>query len=85
MDNATKEIRDLADMFGWNVHSEESRRQDTLIHGQYMITVDYAVNGAVRDGKLYEFSSIASPAFREQTRSAHKRGDVKNWIVQLGH
>lgn len=83
--SATREIRDLADMFGWGIHSDDSRRQDTFIHGQHMVTVDYSRNGAVREARRYEFASIARPKFCESTRDNRKKVDVKNWLVRLGH
>lgn len=81
---AQSELRDLAGMFSWDIHRDDSRRQDTFIHGQHMIAVDYARNGAVREGRLYEFASIMNPKFREAARDISKKGDVKNWLVRLG-
>ncbi len=83
--SADREIRDLAGMFGWDIHSDDSRRQDTFIHGQHMVAVDYARNGAVREGRRYEFASITNPHFCEATRDNSKKGDVKHWLVKLGN
>jgi len=82
---ATAEIRDLAGMFGWDVHTDESRLQDTFIHGQNVVAVDYARNGAVREARRYEFASIAQLHLCERTNDNRKKGDVKSWLVQLGH
>lgn len=83
--SAVGELRDLAKMFGWDIHADDSRRQDTFLHGQHMVMVDYARDGAVRDGQRYEFASVASPKLRERTRSVHKKDDVRAWLVKLGH
>ena len=77
------EIRDLAKMFGWDIHTD--RRGDTYLHGQHMVTVDYNRNGAVREGRLYEFASIENPKLRESTHGNRKKSDVRNWLVKLGH
>ena len=81
---AQSELRNLAGMFSWDIHSDDSRRQDTFIHGQHMIAVDYARNGAVREGRRYEFAKITDPQFREATSENRKKGDVQNWLVKLG-
>ena len=83
--SAVKEIRDLAKMFGWDIHTDETRHEDTFLHGQHMVTVDYSRNGAVLMGNYYEFASITHPVLRERTRVKHKKSDVRNWLVKLGH
>lgn len=83
--NAVREIRDLAGMFGWDIHADDSRRQDTFIHGQHMVTVDYARNGAVNEAHRYEWASIREPQLRDSTRDNRKKSAVKNWLVKLGH
>lgn len=80
---AVKELRDLAGMFGWGIHVEN--RQHTFLHGQHMVTVDYNRNGAVREAKRYEFASAENVHFVERTRESHKKDDVRNWLIKLGH
>lgn len=82
--SATREIRDLAATFGWDAHTDDSRRQDTFLHGQHMISVDYCRDGSVRDASRYEFASIMNPKFREATRGRDKKGDVESWLIKLG-
>lgn len=82
--NASKEIRNLAGTFGWDVHTDDSRRQDTFLHGEHMVTVDYSRNGAVREARRYEFASVAHLKFCEGTRDNHKKDDVTRWLVKLG-
>ena len=83
--SATREIRDLAATFGWEAHTDDSRHQDTFLHGEHMIAVDYRRDGSVQDAKRYEFASIMNPRLRESTRGQDKKGDVERWLIKLGH
>jgi len=83
--NAIEEIRNLALMFQWESHTDNSRRQDTFIHGQHMVTVDYRRDGAVNQAQRYEFASIKHPKLCESAYGRDKKSDVRYWLVKLGH
>ena len=83
--SAVKEIRDLAKMFKWDIHTDDTRREDTYLNGQHMVAVDYTRNGMIKRARRYEFVSIGHPKLCESTHSNHKKSDVRNWLVKLGH
>lgn len=82
---AVGEIREKADMFGWQAHTDERRNEDTFIHGQHMVTVDYRRDGTVDEGYRYVFFSIKNPKLVERTGVRDKKSDVVGWLVRLGH
>jgi len=82
---AAPEVRDLARTFGWQIHIDERRHEDTFVHGQHMVTVDYRRDGTVDRGYRYVFNTITRPQFQERTGVRNKKSAVLSWLVSLGH
>lgn len=81
---AALEIRDRAQLFGWETHVDENRKEDTFIHGEHMITVRYRRDWTVDCGQRYVFYKITDPQLQEFTPVRSKKSAVVAWLARLG-
>jgi hypothetical protein len=82
---AAADIRNHADMFGWDAHIDNRRLEDTFVHGQHMVTVDYRRDGTVDRAYRYVFNRITHPKLQEATGARNKKSAVVAWLVRLGN
>lgn len=77
--NATREIREKAELFGWAVHAAPVG--DLYIRGEQSVLVDFAKDGSVRRGELYEFFSIADMHLRKRALEKNKKAAIISWLA----
>lgn len=82
---AAVEIRQHATMFGWEAHIDERRHEDTFVHGEHMVAVNYRRDGTVDEGSRFVFHRITDVKLQERTGHRHKKTAVLQWLVKLGH
>lgn len=81
---AVKEIRDHAKLFGWTVHADDHRLEDTFVHGEHMVAVNYRKDGTVDQGTRYVFYRITDPQLQEHAAGRNKKSRVVSWLAGLG-
>ena len=82
---AAVELRSRAEMFGWEIHCDDARLEDTFIHDQNMVAVNYRRDGSVDQGYRYVFNRITDLKLQERTGPRNKKSAVLGWLVNLGH
>jgi hypothetical protein len=82
---AALDLRSAAHLFGWEVHVDEHRKEDTFIFGPNMLAVNYRRDGTVDQAYRYLFYRIDKPKLQEKTPLRSKKSTILAWLAGLGH
>lgn len=79
---AVEEIREKAELFGWDVH-HETPYFGSYLHSGNNIQVQYAFDGAVTEAHRYEFFKVDDLRLVDQANGRNKKTTVISWLAEV--